>query len=175
MAHYDMTAAQATEHLQHRKNRSRNLSHEERVAIGVEAHFATAKSVAEKWGIAPITVTSIKTGAIQTAEQRETGKDGKAQIAIHEIVQEKRERILKRSTAKLMMALKTITKEKLEESGVRVAAGVARDMAIVADKMATLGESKNGTNVAALFQINPPAIMTEAELGAVIEVPIEKE
>lgn len=176
MAHYDLSPEVGRARLNHPRNRARNLSHEERVRIGVEAHFATAKDVAAKWGLSPQTVTQIKNGAIQTAEQRksDTGRADALRDEIKELVAEQRKTIVQESTNKLLMAMGHITTERLAGESVRTAAAVARDLATVAEKAANLGEDKNGNFQGPQVHVYIPPEIKEKDLGEPLLVEAER-
>lgn len=172
LRHWEVTEEQAESRIRNKNNRSRNLTHEQRVDIGVDAHFETAKVVAEKYGIAAITAAEIKGGFIQTREQRATGKDNTLKRDIMDVLEFKKRKIIRRSTAKLLAAINGITEEDINGASVRVKAGIAKDMATVIEKVSSLGQKREGTNVQVV--VFRPQVLTESDLGDAIEVTAER-
>ena len=166
--HFELSAAEAGRRLAAggggiRKERSRNLLEAERVEIGVEAKFAKAKEVAERWGISPSTVAQIRGGFIQTSAQRAAGgpaanaRDVELVDGIEEKTEVIKTKVISTATQKLLAAMNEISEEKLAAGKLRELSAVARDMAIVIEKAEGkgIGGVNNGVNV----RIFAPSVM----------------
>jgi hypothetical protein len=161
-----------------RKERSRNLFPEERVSIGVEAHFATGEAVARKYGLGVGTVYGIKKGFVQTAGNEIGKKDSALVEAIEQGVEEARKKVVSTAGRILLDAMNGITVEKLAKARVRELSGVARDMAGVIEKVEGRGNNGNGGNngsgAGGTIIVYSPRVMVEHEMGPVIEVSAER-
>ena len=171
--HYEISPAVGIK----RKERSRNLSDEERVEIGIEAHFKTGKEVAEKYGLGIRTVYGIKNGFVQTAGNEIGEKDVKLVEAIESEVEKIRGKIVGTAGRILLSAMNEISGEKLKKARIRELSGVARDMAGVIEKTEGRGGNGNGNGSGVsggVINIYAPQVISERSLGVPIEVQAER-
>lgn len=152
---------------------ARNLLPSERIQIGIEAHFDTAENVAAKFGVNPQQVQLARNGKTTGAGPIKEELAGPIQSAVEQHLtkfERRRSKILNESSRKLLEIMGLITKDETRSNpkDARIFAGIAKDLAIVTEKI----EKKAGTikqkNYS--FQIFTPPEMSEEEFGEPIEV-----
>lgn len=171
LAHYEISPAEAERRITHTRNRARNLRHEERVSIAVEAHYAKAKEVADRYGISPAHVYQIKGAHVQTRQDREILKaEVKDEVKEFDaLIESRRRNSIELSTQKLLETMGAIKKENLEALAdkPKLLASIARDLSTVTSNLSKK-EEKNVQPF--VFHIHGPATINESELGEPIEV-----
>jgi hypothetical protein len=115
-------------------NRGRNSSKEVPIElkklISQESIEGTpAKLLSETFGVSPSSISAYKNGATSTSTYNEPNEELKKH---NDVV---RDTIINGARSKLLLALESITPEKLVDTKVRDAAGIAKDMSAVIKNM----------------------------------------
>lgn len=124
----------------------------------VESGRQDALTLAKQFGISPSSVGAYSAGATSTAtyNDRPNVKN----------INSTRERIARQARKKLVLALSKITDDKLNEAKVRDLAGIAKDMASVANAMEEKTVADNG-NKGPTFVIYSPQFKKEETFDVV--------
>ena len=116
-----------------------------RKVIGESALEEGSKEVAAAFGVSKSSVDAYKNGATSSISYNEPDEDLKNHI------DNKRLEISGRAKGRLLKALEEITDEKLEGSGVKTLAGVARDMSAIVRNIEPDPKVQGGNNVQFVF------------------------
>lgn len=116
-----------------------------RKIIGETALIENNKETARAFGISTSSVSAYKKGAHSTASYNEPVDELKSYI------DETRKEISTKARKKLLSAIDSITSEKLEEVGVKVASQVARDMSTVIKNIEPEMSDNNKSGVQFVF------------------------
>jgi predicted transcriptional regulator len=112
-----------------------------RKIIGEEAAIngrASALEIADKFGISPSSVSAYTHGSNSTATyDSQPGLEG---------INNAKQRVAKKARNKLIIALNSLTKEKIENAKAKDIAGVAKDMAAVIKTMEPEVQKTNGSS-----------------------------
>jgi len=116
-----------------------------RKVIGESALEEGSKEVAAAFGVSKSSVDAYKNGATSSISYNEPDEDLKNHI------DNKRLEISGKAKGRLLKALEEITDEKLEGSGVKTLAGVARDMSAIVRNIEPDPKVQGGNNVQFVF------------------------
>lgn len=112
-----------------------------------------AIKLAQMFGISPSSVSAYSDGAKSTATYNDRPNKP--------IVDEARERIIRRARNKLSLALKSLTEDKLEKASARDVAGVAKDMSVVIKNIEPDKEDNSEKSGGPTFVIYSPQFRDE--------------
>lgn len=98
----------------------------------------SALEIADKFGISPSSVSAYANGSTSTASYNDQPNLGQ--------INEAKLRVAKKARNRLVMALNSITQEKIDSAKVKDIAGVAKDMSVVIRSMEPESAKKEGPN-----------------------------
>lgn len=96
---------------------------------GESLNGARAQELSEAFNISESSISAYKNGATSTASYNKPDENLKANV------DSIKEQISDRAQKKLRIALNALTKDKMQESSARELSGVAKDMAVIVEKM----------------------------------------
>lgn len=135
----------------------RKIIGEESVINGREA----ALELAKVFGVSESSVSAYAKGATSTTTYH------KPDSTLQNYLAARKNRLTKKSLAKLALALDSITPEKIKELKVRDASAVAKDMSVIAKNMEPEKEEKSG-NDGPKFVVYAPTIKDERSYETII-------
>jgi len=127
-----------------------------RKVIGEESAIngrASALDLADRFGVSPSSVSAYNHGSNSTASYDEQPNLG--------IINDAKSRVAKKARNRLVMALNSLTKEKIESAKAKDIAGVAKDMAAVIRTMEPEQPKLNGGNTGPTFIFYSPQMRSE--------------
>jgi predicted transcriptional regulator len=105
----------------------------------------SAREISETFGVSESSVSAYKNGATSTSSYNEPNKE----LAKHN--DKVKEVILEGARGKILMALESITQDKLENAKVRDAASVAKDMSAIIKNLEPAQQERAGLNQQFIF------------------------
>ncbi len=150
---------------------SRNLSEQEKLAVGVLANTVGNELAGELMGVSENTARHLRSAQMTTgdSENRRFGKDMLLQEQINDRLNSAKLSIQERAAEKLLKSMGLITEDKLENCSVKDLASVTKEMSVVMRNMSSNNNSREHSNANVRIIIQQPKQTHESSLD-VIEI-----